>query len=167
MIDSNSLTNYLIFFAHKKEANALLFQSPLKFKQNSINIYSTQLEDKIISVIICGIGKKRLYACLKNIKLHREDIIIKAGTCALVDSSLKIKHAYYPSFVSDGEKKINLDKIDDFTLIDKGLLTVDGVFTAGSRTIIPVDNVAFIDMEAFYLMDYFGVYRMWLAVHSI
>ncbi|MCG8572486.1 MAG: hypothetical protein MJB14_20325, partial [Spirochaetes bacterium] len=111
----------LIFFAHKKEANALINQSTYAFKKINSHTFYYSTAKKQILVFITGIGKERVLSSLHHLLHHQqspemiefmsdfnhlvtekpllpsddqERWIIKAGTCAVIDQSKNILEPY-------------------------------------------------------------------------
>ncbi|MCK4798355.1 MAG: hypothetical protein KAT05_13320 [Spirochaetes bacterium] len=156
----------IIFFSSIKEANALLYQSNLKFKKKNDIQYICLYKEYKIKVIITGIGKDSI----NNLENEFSDIffIIKAGTCAVIDNSLSLGIPIIPLFV--GYNGINIPlvlsklpssikKRINKMIIKKGLSTLDEPLSAEDKAIILLQNdYAFADMETFFIIDKFKKY---------
>ena len=154
--------NIIILFALKKEANSLLNQSGLKFKKLSTNEFFCTFNNYNITVNITGIGGQSLKKT-DNINIKNNALIIKAGTCAILDNKIPLLTPIIPKFVGHNEEKIDVDlslldikiktKIKPM-VIDKGLITLEKPLLNKIKAKEYFNN-NFIaaDMETFYLIS--------------
>lgn len=154
--------NIIILFALKKEANSLLNQSILKFKSYSKNEFFCEYNNYNITVLITGIGNKS-----KNdpriINLNNNNLLIKAGTCAILDDNIPILTPIIPQFVGFDKKIIKLElsfpdsKVQNrvkLLVINKGLITVKKPLLNKKKGQEYLNkNFAACDMETFYLIE--------------
>lgn len=154
--------NIIILFALKKEANSLLYQSGLKFEKLSGNEFFCKYNDYKISIYIIGIGKKAKKT-YDRININKDCLIIKAGTCAILDNNIPLLTPIIPKYIGNIYQKINLDfllldeklhsKIKSI-IIDKGLITLDKpLINKKKADEFYNNNYAACDMEVFYLIE--------------
>ena len=152
----------IILFALIKEANSLLNQSILKFKLLAKNEFFCEYNSYNIIVLITGIGKKSKKSH-KIINSNNNCLIIKAGTCAILDNNISLLTPIVPQFVGYDQKKINLEfsrfnlniqkKIKPM-IINKGLLTIKKpLLNKKKAKTYYKNNFAACDMETFYLLE--------------
>jgi len=148
-----------IIFAYIKEANPFIFQSKFKFKKESSSLFSYIDANNSIDVFISGIGQKT-FSFINKTDLSEYDLIIKAGTCAVIDPALSVLTTYIPNFIGNETDKISintkrvdfLNKIDNL-LLDKGLLTLDKpLFNEELHNDYLTKGFSFVDMESFYII---------------
>jgi hypothetical protein len=147
---------FIIFFSSKKEADFLLFHSKIKFKKNG-NQYIFDNSAKII-VIITGIGRKKTQESMNNIEIENPYMIIKFGTCAVIDGEFDLLQPFIPDFIGsdEGEIKIAFNKLTEdlkknIKLCSKGLYTSLFPYKKNDKIEnLLKKNYGFIDMESFY-----------------
>jgi len=153
-----------IFFSLKREANSLLSQSEIKFKRISNNQFQSSCKDFKINLIITGIWKKCIQA-IDNLNLNDPLLIIKAGTCAVLDDRIKLGKIFIPFFVSYKDQKIEIpfsgipDRIKnelEKLKINAGLLTQDEpLFNSAYANKLFKNGFCAIDMETFFIKQKF------------
>jgi hypothetical protein len=159
--------NYTLFFSSTKEANALIYQSKIKFEKDDFIYHGKTTNDENIQIIITGIGGKNTLNKLEKVNFDKENIFIKFGTCAVPDYNLEILKPFIPQNIFYSEKKylLNFEKIKimiknllskEIQLINKNLLTVDKplINISESKNILS-NGYSFVDMETFFIADKF------------
>lgn len=154
-----------LFFASLKEANALLFQSPLKFQKKHRNHYFLDSHNYHLDLYVTGIGKKMNLSFPKNL-VHDSYLILKVGTCAVIDKNLPLGVPIIPLFAGNmtHNMDVSLKRIDDERIvrflttlqIDTGLLTLDHpLINDENNEHYRENNYTLVDMECFRLMQAF------------
>ncbi len=154
--------NIIILFALKKEANSLLNQSGLNFKKISKNEFFSEFNNYNITVKITGVGGQSLKKT-DIINTKNNTLIIKAGTCAILNDKIPLLSPIIPKFVGYNEKKIDVDlslidtKIKtkiNLMVIDKGLITLEKPLLNKKKAKEYFNNnFTAADMETFYLIE--------------
>ncbi|MBN2545768.1 MAG: hypothetical protein JXB50_08230 [Spirochaetes bacterium] len=152
----------VILCAIKKEAGELLFHSKYKFKKEK-NCYVYKSDNLSVKVYITGIGRKKVLDFAKNNNFDNVDLIIKAGTCAVLGNDTELLKPVIPSFAVYNEDTLKLNfenlpdkiknKINDYAIY-RGLATVDKPLTdkkTGEEFL--KENIRLIDMETFHLLN--------------
>ncbi len=150
--------NILILFALKKEANSLLNHSGLKFEGLTKNKFFCKSNNYNITLCITGIGKKAKKT-FEYIDLKDACLIIKAGSCAILDENISLLTPIIPKFIGYNDQKYTVDisllneKIKSI-IIDKGLITLDKpLLNKKKADEYYKNNYAACDMETFYLIE--------------
>lgn len=156
--------NILILFASLKEANALLFQSNIHFEKLSAEEYIYKNKNNV-KVIITGIGNNS-NKNISRIILANNTLIIKAGTCAVLDPNEDILIPVIPKYVSNEEETIETysDNLPNKVLkVIKKYLSHKKLLSLNRALENPNDakkyfkaGYAFIDMETYHMKKYFN-----------
>jgi nucleoside phosphorylase len=155
----------ILIFAYHKEANSVLYQANINFNKTASDRYIASYRGKEVVLIISGIGKKakKVNADMFDDYVSNIDLIIKAGTCAVIDHDSELLNPLIPSrlsykneFCSIDFSKINknLSKIINKYKSDKILVTVDNILSSGEKADLLYDSgCSFADMETYFLYD--------------
>ena len=155
----------LIIFAHIKEANAFLFQSGFTFIKKENNCFFFSNKNFQINILITGIGQKKTKKIINYYNFNNLELIIKAGTCAVINKENSIKTPLIPKYVGYRDLILpvlfeNLEdkfkaKIKKY-IIDKGLITLDKPLSNKRKVIYYLkNNFDLVDMETFFIMEKF------------
>jgi len=151
----------LILFALIKEADSFLNHSGLKFIKKAKNHFILENND-YVDVIITGMGKKNI------VKINYEDekdlmLVIKAGTCGVLDDSIGLKKILIPKIIryNDRECKqdfmklpMKLKKIIDPFIINKKILTVDKPLMSKKKSDeLYKEGISLVEMELFFITE--------------
>jgi len=153
----------IILFAIKNEADSLLNHSEIKFKKEK-GFHSGVHNGYLIKVYIIGIGKSNVVKWLNAFKIiENECLLIKAGTCAVLNDDIELLQAIVPSYLGYNDSKIDIDfdKIPD-AMVKKikkyihkdGLVTVDTPLTDRAEADkLLKKNYHFADMETYFVPE--------------
>jgi len=155
----------VLIFASYKEVNSLLYQSSIIFKKIKPDYYIGNYKNLQIKVYICGIGYDYVNSFLNNFEVVEDALIIKVGTCAVIDPSIDILLDFVPKIVSFKTKSINITNLEKFDLIneiikekiiDKKLFTIKFplINKEKSEEFLNI-GYSFVDMETFYFIEKF------------
>ncbi len=153
----------VLIFACYKEANSLLYQSGITFKKIKPDYYIGDYKNLEIKIYICGIGYEYAASFLNHFELKDHALIIKVGTCAVIDPSIQLLSPFIPKIVSHEKESLNITefkmfnsigKIIESEILDKKLLTIRlPLINREKAEELFGMGYSFVDMETFYIID--------------
>jgi hypothetical protein len=160
-----------LFFAMIKEADAILHQSIFKFTKVTEANYKAIYNNTCINLILTGIGKKNIDTLIRQNLFPLGEVnpidtlLIKAGTCAVINPEIELSKIIIPLLVCYQNKEIKLnltETVKPFNhIIEKSffssrLITLDHplISTEKSKTLLN-QGYSFVDMETFFILNQF------------
>jgi hypothetical protein len=162
VLKSSNPGKILILFSGKREANALLYQSPIRFENHS-GSYHAKYRGREIELAICGIGQKAIKSFIGKRLPVTASLVIKAGTCAVTRPEIPLLQPLIPSFSAlynqqgfSEKLMINLSPLPEELAryrLDHGIVTVEKELNTPDMIKALNDEYAMVEMEFHYLLQ--------------